>query len=64
MNHARKYDTLRVRTCCACGHTVVTPQELAVHKHAYIPKGMKLFAGLFRDRPFCGDCLPAEEVGK
>ena len=24
MNHAAKYNKLRVRTCCACGFTVVT----------------------------------------
>ncbi len=60
MNIAKRHETIRVRSCCACDSTIVTPAELARHKRHIVPRGMRLFAGTYRDRPFCGECIPAE----
>lgn len=60
MTTAKKSEAIRVRSCCACDATIVTPQELANRSMRHVPRGMRLFAGTFRDRPFCADCLPAE----
>lgn len=64
MNSAKRHETIRVRSCCACDSTcdstIVTPAELARHRRHIVPRGMRLFAGTYRDRPFCGDCIPAE----
>jgi len=58
MTRAAQYNAIRVRSCAACESTIITALELARRKKAEVPRGMKLYAGEFRGRPFCADCLP------
>lgn len=63
MPASRNYDSLRVRSCADCCRTVVTAQELANKSIAFVPKGMKLYAGSYWGRPYCANCLPAGSKG-
>ncbi len=60
MTRTEKDSGIRVRSCCACESTIVTALELAKRKMPYVPRGMKLFWGLYLGQPFCNDCLPAK----